>query len=413
MSLDLLAVHLALRNRALGVSVAATTPFARASTATYTDVAGVVQTAAIDVLRDAHYVGGVLQPPLIEAAATNSVLWASDFNNAAWTKSNVTVTPGIADPAGGTSACTMTATAAASHFDQHLADGSSIARTSSIWLRRRTGSGNVPLYDPMTSAFTNLALTADWQRFSKVGPAGMTRWLYVIIGTSGDAVDAWLGQIDDGPLATSGIQTTTQPVTRAADIDSLFSATATGYARQTGSFLTEGFYVGEEITPLGFTTNTVDTIKGVTALTLTTTNARAVETALAGRSISVKFPALHALENNEFKPVAGHPYVEEDFVPATSTLLGARNGGYVYDTGLYVLKIFGLPKVGVSALRKTGDALKALFAPGTALVAGSSTVRVRTDTSTQTGQIIPLTNGFSVLVLTIPWRAESINAVAA
>jgi hypothetical protein len=191
------------------------------------------------------------------------------------------------------------------------------------------------------------------------------------------------------------------------------SATATGYHRAAGSFVTDGFAVGMEITPVGFTTNTVDILTRVTAADLTTKTARTVEAVAGSRTISVGLPMLRAYENVTFTPIGGRPYVEEDFTPATSTLLGMRDGGYIYDDGLYSLKWYGLSGYGVAALRQSVDALKRLFAPGTALTAGSNVVRVRTDTASQTGQIIPIAGGWSVLVLSIPWVAESINVVAA
>jgi hypothetical protein len=192
------------------------------------------------------------------------------------------------------------------------------------------------------------------------------------------------------------------------------SATATGYHRAAGSFEADNFEVGMEIVPAGFASNIVDTLIGVTATDLTTKNPRGVEAVAGARTISVGLPVLRALENDPtFTPTVGRPYFNEDFVPGTSTLSGSRRGGYVYDNGLYVAKWYGLSGVGVSALRKSVDALKALFAPGTALTAGTATVRVLPKPAPQTGQIIPLTNGWSALVLTISWEVESINAIAA
>src|SRR5690242_4314615 len=82
--------------------------------------------------------------------------------------------------------------------------------------------------------------------------------------------------------------TTTFPATGTTTLD----ATATGYHRSSGSFVTDGFYAGMEITPVGFSVNTVDTIKAVTATDLTTVNGRAVEVSAGSRSISATFPAL-------------------------------------------------------------------------------------------------------------------------
>lgn len=191
------------------------------------------------------------------------------------------------------------------------------------------------------------------------------------------------------------------------------SATATGFHRASGSFVVDGFLTGMELVPVGFAANTARVIQSVTAGDITTTTAPAVEAEAASRSLSVGIPSLRSMENVSLTPVGGRPYYEEDFVPATATLLGSKSGGYVYDTGLYVAKWYGLSGVGISALRKSVDALKALFAPGTALVAGSSVVRIPGDISPQTGQIIPLSGGWAALTLRVPWVVESINQVAA
>lgn len=192
------------------------------------------------------------------------------------------------------------------------------------------------------------------------------------------------------------------------------SATATGYARAAGSFITDGFVVGQEILTTGFAANGYHVLTGVTALALTVADTVAVEGAAGGRTISVGLPVLRAFENTTFTPTVGRPYFEEDFVPATNSLVTLpAAGGIVMETGLYVAKWYGLSNVGISALRKSVDALKLLFAPGTRLTAGSNTVRVRSDTAVRTGQIIPLDGGWSVLTLTIPWQSETINQVAA
>lgn len=191
------------------------------------------------------------------------------------------------------------------------------------------------------------------------------------------------------------------------------SATATGYARAAGSFVTDGFAVGMEITPSGFASNPVAVITEVTALTLTTA-ARAVEAAAAGRTIAVGLPALRAWENKDFTRVVGRPYIDDEYVPATSELRTApANGGTLEETGLYIIKWFGIPDRGVGGIRKPLSALKLLFTPGTSLVAGDHTIRVRGDVGPFTGQIIPQGSGWSRCTLTIPWRAYSRNAVAA
>lgn len=192
------------------------------------------------------------------------------------------------------------------------------------------------------------------------------------------------------------------------------SATATGYARTTGSFVDDGFVEGEEVVPAGFAANTPRVITNVQPLTLTTSTAPAVEAAAGGRSLTVGLPLIRSFENKAVSKVVGRPYVDENFVPGTHALLTApAQSGIVEETGLYVLTFFGVENTGHLGIRKPLDALKALFAPGTVIPAGSASVRVRGDTSTQVGQIIPQGNGWAACQIRIPWQAFTNNVVAA
>jgi hypothetical protein len=205
------------------------------------------------------------------------------------------------------------------------------------------------------------------------------------------------------------------------------SATATGYARSSGSFLTDGFAPGMEITLVtGFSTsgnNQATTAQGrvitsVTALAITCTGC-AVEAAGGSRIITAGLPFDRAWENKAFEPTSGRPYIEEDFVPGVTALMGQRDGGLVVEQGLYVLKLYGIADTGISAIHKTIDALRALFAIGTSLTSGSTTVRIGdVDGGTRqrgpvAGQIISAGLGRSVRVLTVPWYSFSTNTIAA
>lgn len=66
--------------------------FTRSSTATYYDAAGLRQTAAVDALRDAHYIGGVRHTLVERQAAQNYFTRSDDLTHADWGKSNITVT---------------------------------------------------------------------------------------------------------------------------------------------------------------------------------------------------------------------------------------------------------------------------------------------------------------------------------
>lgn len=217
------------------------------------------------------------------------------------------------------------------------------------------------------------------------------------------------------------------------------AATSTGYTRESGSFVADGFAVGMEILASGFATAanngtgvitfasagtllvTAYTISYSTSTGLYSSASRTLvaESATGNEVIVANLPVMRAWENMAFNPITGVPYVEEDFVPATTELLGQKNGGILVESGLYVLKLYGLSGKGVTAIRRTMDALEARFAIGTPMAAGSHTVVVgslgagSTQRGPSSGQIIPQGDGRSVCVLTVPWYAQSINAVAA
>jgi hypothetical protein len=75
------------------LDITSDTAFSRASTATYYDSTGTLQTAAIDVVR-VNYDPETLEPEgiLIEDAATNNILYSEDFSNAVWTKGSSSIT---------------------------------------------------------------------------------------------------------------------------------------------------------------------------------------------------------------------------------------------------------------------------------------------------------------------------------
>jgi tetrahydromethanopterin S-methyltransferase subunit B len=211
------------------------------------------------------------------------------------------------------------------------------------------------------------------------------------------------------------------------------SATTTTYARASGSFLTDGFAIGMEVLASGFAVsgnNGRSVITGLTATAMTVTKiaistvsatdltptvvagtALAVDAAAAARTIVAQLPILRAYENIKIVPSPLAPYVEEDLVPATTTLISfpARDGT-VAESGLYVLKLYGMPNTGASGMRKTLDAVRLVVSPGTTVTAGTTIIRVRTDTAVVAGQLTPLDTGRVVCTLTVPWLAHSSNA---
>lgn len=198
------------------------------------------------------------------------------------------------------------------------------------------------------------------------------------------------------------------------------AATSTGYTRSSGSFVSDGFVVGMEITAAGFGSagnNGVKRVTKVQAGTLTVTSitgGNVTESAGSGRSLLAGLPLLRAWENIEFTPISGRPYVAEEWVPGGSSVITwPEKTGIFHEDGLSQWRFYGLPKVGVSALRATVTAFKKLFTPGTFFnLSDGTTVAVRGDTAVKSSHILPAEPGWVVCIVSIPWQTFTRNATA-
>ena len=116
--------------------------------------------------------------------------------------------------------------------------------------------------------------------------------------------------------------------------------------------------------------------------------------------------------NITYQPTQGTEYIEEDYVPATSTLQGLVSGGLVEDTGLYVIRWYGVANTGERDLNNSVDSLLALFPPGSSLPLADGSglvVRIRGDLAPYRGQMLPVKPGFVMITTKIPYRVLSIN----
>ena len=136
-------------------------------------------------------------------APNNLVNYSGDLTKSNWVKSNASIGSGVSDPFGGTAAFTITATGApALVYENNAGPGANYV--SSMWIRRRTGSGAVYLRTP-ANANTTVALTSSWQRFSTSGPPNAgTAWIVAALATSGDAIDVYAPQLEQSLASVPG-----------------------------------------------------------------------------------------------------------------------------------------------------------------------------------------------------------------
>jgi len=145
---------------------------------------------------------------VITYAPHNLLTYSEQFDNAAWTKTTTTITANsLASPDGNTTVDTLTAGGANSTV---LHSYTAIAQSYvfSVWLRRKTGTGNIDITADGTTYVTK-AITTSWVRYeTAIVPTAGTRTPGIRIATNGDEVYAFGAQLEIGTTATTYNSTT-------------------------------------------------------------------------------------------------------------------------------------------------------------------------------------------------------------
>lgn len=134
---------------------------------------------------------------LIEEQRVNYCLYSEDFTQASWTKSNTTVTGNSAvSPSGAVTADTITASSANGTIRQAIVT-TAVPFTFSIYLKRKTGTGNVDISMDGTTWVTQTIDAVNWTRciVTQTGVAGTSNPGIRLV-TSGDEVYAWGAQAE-------------------------------------------------------------------------------------------------------------------------------------------------------------------------------------------------------------------------
>jgi hypothetical protein len=199
-------------------SVPPSCTFTRAGTANYFDSSGTLVQAASGV-PVFEYDMATLAPKGFrsEQASTNFLLWCRDLTNAAWVKSTMT-TAHTATGIDGTanSATTLTASSANGTVLQTLTRVS-IARVTSAYVKRRTGTGTINMTQDNGTTWTVITVTASWTLVQIPTATTANPICGFRIVTSGDAIDVDYVQHEELTVSTSPIATTTASVARVAD----------------------------------------------------------------------------------------------------------------------------------------------------------------------------------------------------
>lgn len=131
----------------------------------------------------------------------NRLYYSEDFSQSNWAKSNVTVaSDNVTAPNGKAVAQSITASLANGTCLQTVTDISAV-RYGSIYLKRKTGSGNIQVTLDGGATWTTVAVTGEWMRLGASQTLANPSFGVRIV-TGGDAVYAWGAQLEDAAAAT-------------------------------------------------------------------------------------------------------------------------------------------------------------------------------------------------------------------
>ena len=165
----------------------------------YFNSSGVLQTAVENTERLDNF-GGSFKGLLVEPSLQNLAAYSNLFSDASWIKISGTITTGVDDGEGGTTAFTFTATGANGSVQRAPAVTIGVPLYSSFYIKRRTGTGDVFLRAGDTTSIGPVTVTNDWTRVEVTGtPTTTNGRIAVVLATSGDAVDIKYAQLALSP----------------------------------------------------------------------------------------------------------------------------------------------------------------------------------------------------------------------
>jgi hypothetical protein len=151
------------------------------------------------------------------------------------------------------------------------------------------------------------------------------------------------------------------------------SAAGAIFTRSSGSFISDGIVIGDEVFVAGFATagnNGRANVKDMTSTTLTVDKALTTEAAGGTRSIKVVLPQGRAWEGEDYSPIIGQPYIADAYNVLDSYPVGVGTGG-VEAHDMQAIFAIAYPETSTRrALALMAGGIRQLFRPGVALYYG-------------------------------------------
>ena len=178
-------------------------------------------TGSIDNVSVKEYKGQEVVPAsgcgswLFEPQSTNLITYSEDFTQ--WNKSgSMVITPNNVISPDGTQNATLLTANSINQFI-YLSSFSAANSTISLYIKRKSGTGDIELSNNGGSSYTVLSVTDEWSRV-QLTFAAVTNQTVLKINTSGDEIYLWGVQVEQQSYATSYIPTDGTSVTRNQDV---------------------------------------------------------------------------------------------------------------------------------------------------------------------------------------------------
>lgn len=224
------------------------------------------------------------------------------------------------------------------------------------------------------------------------------------------------GRVIDDELVSSALRARGEAISVRTTGSASLAATAVGYTRQSGSFITDDFVAGMEVAPTNFTQATPGLVTAVSALLLTIKGGRTAQASGAGRTLSVGLPALRFYDNEESRPIPDRWFAEGEYSPSRSTrhtVTASRGAGEMF--GEFYWRLYCIAGLGGAAINAVASTLLLAYPPGLAIALDDGSVLHiaggPTEPGPRRGSLLQDAPGRAVLTVTVPWRCSFTNPV--
>lgn len=185
------------------------------------------------------------------------------------------------------------------------------------------------------------------------------------------------------------------------------AATATGYQRAAGSFLDDGFQVGDTVQPSGFADTAAAIVIALSDSVMVVDRKVTPESAGAAVSLAATIPERRKFEGQPFQKPKDKPWLRAALRPAGAPLVAWGSGGLLRHHGSFLVELFEPVDSGrgLARIERLSAALCAHFKAGRAVLHGAARVRI---TGARRAAVQESLEALS-LPVTIDWACEAVN----